>query len=147
MSNTRLPAAKVFCSPVPRFASAMTGPKLLMSATVQTSAPSKPMVPDANKDPVSASIPPSSSRVMAPVTACAVPPASFRRRSCPASASVRWLICARRCAPSLYCRLSRTPRRLSSTKPFRAPNSARKFSPDLREPLAAATGTPMPIMA
>ena len=45
------------------------------------------------------------------------------------------------------CRLSRTPRRLSSTKPFSAPNSARKLSPDLREPLAAATGLPMPMTA
>ena len=46
--------------------------------------------------PASASIPASSSRMMAPVMACAVPPASFRRRSCPESASVRWLICASR---------------------------------------------------
>ena len=91
-SSTRLPAAKVFCSPVPRLARAMTGPKLLISATTAIRQPSKPMVPLWARPAASASMPASSSKMMPPVTAWAVPPASFKRRSCDESSSVRALI-------------------------------------------------------
>ena len=45
ISSTRFPAAKVLCRVLPRLASATTGPKELMSATLGISTPAKSTFP------------------------------------------------------------------------------------------------------
>ena len=44
ISNTRLPAAKVFCNVLPKFARATTGPNELIMAITEISNPSKPII-------------------------------------------------------------------------------------------------------
>ena len=143
MSSTRLPAARVFCRLLPRFARATTGPKELIMATVAVNTPSKPTAPrrysQAEQNSMAAE-----GLESAPVTAAFAPAPAFIFSSSCDRASVCASIPASRRMPAPYWMLSRRPRRESSTKAFRAPKRARKASPAARPRRAAVNGTATP---
>ena len=91
--------------------------------------PSKPTAPLWQSRAETNSITRSKASTTVLVTAELRPEVRFIRSSSLASASVFWFISSSRFLPWPYCRVSESPRRLSSTKPDKSPDLVRNFIP------------------